>query len=264
MQGRVNLSLKDQLKIPGMLHDAGCEKLTFVGGEPLLCSSLPKLLKESKSTGLTTMIVTNGSFLTDRFIAENHRNIDWISLSIDSQDEGVQFQLGRGFSNHVAQTVRNVRRIRNSGIRVKLNSVVTKYTFNEEMGTFIERLQPERWKVFQMLPVTGQNDIFVGELSISQEEFSMFESNHSHVNCAVFEDNEAMRGSYAMLSPKGRFFSNTSGGHAYTESILRMGVDEAFEQNSWSEDKFLARGGIYSWATTHDNYIDTIMQEVIP
>ena len=233
--------------IPSMLHDEGCKKLTFVGGEPLLCPSLPKLLKESKSVGLTTMIVTNGSLLTDRFIAENHRNIDWISLSIDSQFETVQYQLGRGFSNHVAQTVRNVQRIRNAGIRLKLNTVVTKYTTDEDMGTFIERLKPERWKVFQMLPVTGQNDQFVGELSISSAEFDTFVKNHSHVSSAVFENNDDMRGSYVMLSPDGRFFSNNSGGHVYTDSILDVGFENAFEKNSWNEEKFVARGGVYSW-----------------
>ena len=212
-----------------------------------MCHSLPKLLKESKSVGLTTMIVTNGSLLTGRFIAENHRNIDWISLSIDSQFETVQFQLGRGFSAHVEQTIRNVQQIRDAGIRVKLNTVVTKYTTDEDMGTFIERLKPERWKVFQMLPVTGQNDDFVGELSISSDEFDTFVKNHAHVSSAVFEDNDAMRGSYVMLSPDGRFFSNNSGGHVYTDSILEIGVEKAFAKNIWSNSKFKSRGGVYSW-----------------
>lgn len=245
-----------------MLYDAGCKKLTFVGGEPLLCPSLPKLLTESKSVGLTTMIVTNGSLLSHRFIQNNQQNIDWISLSIDSQYEATQFLLGRGFSDHVAQTLRNVQLIRNAGIRLKMNTVVTKYTKDENMGQFIERLKPERWKVFQMLPVSGQNDQFVGELTISQEDFNIFVSNRSHIRNAVFEDNEAMRGSYAMLSPDGRFFSNTSGKHAYSESIFQGRIEETLDQDFWDTDKFQARGGIYSWASISTNPIQSSQQEI--
>ncbi|WP_282071372.1 hypothetical protein [Polaribacter atrinae] len=40
---------------------AGFEKITFAGGEPMLCPWLPKLIKTAKELGLTTMIVTNGS-----------------------------------------------------------------------------------------------------------------------------------------------------------------------------------------------------------
>ena len=263
MQHQAAIPLKEQLKIPSMLYDTGCEKLTFVGGEPLLSSTLPTLLKESKEVGLTTMIVTNGSLLSERFISEYHQIIDWISLSIDSQYEEIQFLLGRGFSNHVEQTIRNVQHIQNAEIRLKLNSVVTKYTINEEMGPFIERLQPERWKVFQMLPVTGQNDQYVGELAISRNEFDIFIDHHRYMPCAVFEDNDTMRGSYVMLSPDGRFFSNATGGHVYTNSILEIGVEKALEQNSWSMEKFQARGGLYSWASQLDNHVSSNIEEVI-
>lgn len=257
------LSLKDQLKIPALLHGAGCEKITFVGGEPLLSPSLPALLKESKDVGMTTMIVTNGSLLTNQFIRQNKRNIDWISLSIDSHYEAVQFSLGRGFSDHVKQTISNSLRIHHAGIRLKVNSVVTKYTVNESMGCFIERLQPDRWKVFQMLPVTGQNDQFVGELAIKNEEFEVFIRNHQHISYAVFENNDMMRGSYVMISPDGRFFSNETGGHMYSQPILKVGVDRAFEENDWNEYRFRARGGIYSWAPTHNTQLCTNTQEVI-
>ena len=258
------LPIKDQLKIPSILFDAGCEKLTFVGGEPLLSPSLPALLDESRQVGLTTMIVTNGSLLSGSFLRENGRNIDWISLSIDSQYENTQYLLGRGNGSHVAQTVAHVGHVRDAGIRLKLNSVVTKHNVHESMDSFIERLQPDRWKVFQMLPVKGQNDQFVGELAISADEFARFVETHREVTCAVFEDNSAMTGSYLMLSPDGRFFSNSTGTHSYTDSILDVGVNSAFHQNMWCFDKFQARGGIYTWGSNQDNIIETSIQEVIP
>lgn len=56
-----------------------------------------------------------------------------------------------------------------------------------------------------------------------------------------------MRGSYAMIDPLGRFFSNASGRHTYSEPILRVGVRAAFAQVSFSSAAFEARGGRYAW-----------------
>ena len=236
------------LQIPTLLADAGCEKLTFVGGEPLLCSILPSLLKTSKELALTTMIVTNGSLLTLGFLQQNHKNIDWISLSIDSQYETIQQQLGRGIGNHVSQTIRNVQLLRAFNIRLKLNSVITRGNFNEDISDFISLLNPERWKAFQALPIIGQNDPEILELMISQEEFDLFRQNHQHLPFGVFESNQQMRGSYLMLSPFGEFFSNSSGKHVYGPSILDVGVEQALQRNAWDVQKFYDRGGVYSWA----------------
>ena len=51
-----------------------------------------------------------------------------------------------------------------------------------------------------------------------------------------------------MLDALGRFFSNRTGGHVYTESLLDVGVWEAVRQVGWDVEGFLARDGIYAWA----------------
>lgn len=236
------------VQIPQLLADAGCEKLTFVGGEPLLCPILPTLLEVTQDLGLTTMIVTNGTLLDLSFLQQNHKNIDWISLSIDSQYESVQLKLGRGIGNHVDQTIRNVQLIKAFNIRLKLNSVITQLNFQEDMNDFIISLSPERWKAFQVLPVRGQNDHAIKDLMISSKEFTLFRQNHQHLQCAVFEDNQTMQGSYLMLSPFGEIFSNTSGHHVYGPSILDVGVETALGQTDWDLGKLIERGGVYSWA----------------
>ena len=71
LNGRNPLPLKDMLRIPQLLSEAGCTKLTFVGGEPLLCPILPRLLEVSHDLGLTTMIVTNGMLLDLSFLQKN-------------------------------------------------------------------------------------------------------------------------------------------------------------------------------------------------
>jgi len=236
------------LQIPQLLADAGCEKLTFVGGEPLLCPMLASLLKTSKDCDLTTMIVTNGSMLNLSFLQQNHQSIDWISLSIDSQFENIQQKLGRGVGNHVAQTIKNFQLLKTFNIRLKLNSVITRLNYNEDMSQFILSLYPERWKAFQALLIAGQNDYSINDLVISPEEFNLFRRNHLYIPFAVFESNQEMQGSYLMLSPHGEFFSNASGRHVYGPSIIEVGVEEAMRFNAWDARKFVDRGGVYSWA----------------
>ena len=38
--------------------------------------------------------------------------------------------------------------------------------WREDMSAFVRRVQPERWKVFQVFPIGGQNDDAVDDLLI--------------------------------------------------------------------------------------------------
>jgi len=270
--GQRLLPFREMKRIPSLLSDAGCEKLTFVGGEPMLCEHLPGLLTSAKNAGMTTMLVTNGTLLTDRFLQENRNNLDWVSLSIDSQFEDVQRKLGRGAtdgssssrsgsgsngsSEHVRQTIENAISIHESGIRLKINSVITKLNYMEDMCDFISDLSPERWKVFQVLKIEGQNEKTVEPLLITNDEFEIFRKNHEHLVPkglnVVFENNGLMKGSYLMLDPSGRFFTNRNGRHEYGPSIFDVGVESAIRQVGWDTEKFARRGGLYEWGWRRD------------
>ena len=248
---KISLSAEEMRQVPPMLRDAGCDKLTFVGGEPTLNRNLPDLLRISKEAGLTTMIVTNGTMLNEHFMNENHEFIDWLSLSLDSQFEQIEKELGRGTGGHVQQTVDNAKLAREFGVRLKMNSVITKLNYMEDMSEFILELKPERWKVFQVLEIDGQNDLSVGPLLLKDDEFEIFKCKHRSLIKkgldVVFEDNDLMRGSYVMLDSLGRFFNNHEGGHDYGPSIFNVGVSKALEYVRWDVNKFVRRGGLYGW-----------------
>ncbi len=109
----VNVLRKDEsLTVPRLLRAAGTEKLTFAGGEPTLCPYLSDLLREAKTAGLVTMIVTNGTRLTDTYIDRIRPWVDWIAVSVDSVSSEVETRLGRGRGNHVEQTIEAAQRIR--------------------------------------------------------------------------------------------------------------------------------------------------------
>ena len=66
----------------------------------------------------------------------------------------------------------------------------------------------------------------------------------------ICEENDVMRGSYAMMDALGRFYSNTSGGHSYGPSVFEVGVGEAWAQNDFIKERFVAREGEYDWSNT--------------
>lgn len=245
------LDLESCLAILEKLRNAGVEKINFVGGEPTICPHLPDVLKYARKLGFVTSIVTNGSKL-EKILAGAPGCLDWVGLSVDSADEQTQAELGRGRGDHVQRSLELFDLLRRHGIRTKLNTVVTALNCQEDMSAFVRRARPERWKIFQVLPVDGQNNGKVEPLLIDQEKFQLFVARHdflkAHGITLAPETNEDMTESYAMIDPIGRFFCNSGGRHHYSKPILEVGVDEAFRQVSFDAARFEGRGGLYEWS----------------
>ena len=254
------MSKEDALRVPQMLADAGAEKLTFVGGEPTLCPYLGELLIEAKRVGLTTCIVSNGTGLTAEFLELYAPFIDWVGISIDASEDEIHMEIGRGTrrdlkqneSQHLSLSIEVWDRCVSYGIKMKLNTVVCQPNKLDNMMPLVNRLKPDRWKVFQVLPVRGQNDDEIDNMVISDEEYRAWVARHERNNIhgikMICEENDVMRGSYAMLDSLGRFYSNTSGGHVYGPSILMVDVLDAWSQNEFLIERFEAREGEYNWS----------------
>jgi len=240
------LTKEDALKIPSLLKSAGTEKLSFTGGEPLLCPHLGELIIEAKRLDMTTMLITSGSLLTKKFIEEYSSYIDWIALSVDSSIEDTQYKLGRGFGNHIQKIKEIAKVIYNVGVKLKINTVVTSMNWEEDMTDLLIELNPQRWKVFQVLPVKGQNDRHFSSLKITNEQFTKFVNFHKNLH-PIMENNSIMRGSYIMLDALGRFFQNTRGYLEYSSSILDIKPIKALNKVGWNFKSFLNRGGLYEW-----------------
>jgi radical S-adenosyl methionine domain-containing protein 2 len=241
-----HLSFKQALTIPKRLANIGCEKLTFTRGEPTLCPYLGDLLQKARDEGLTTMIITNGTGLTNDFIENNLDNIDWVGISIDSSNEKTQLLLGRGNGSHIKDSLGIWCILKDYGLKLKLNTVVTSLNVHENLNPLVERLNPSRWKVFQVLLINGQNNGTVEPLLITEADFQVFVSKHEK-NKPIAESNEKMQGSYVMLDPLGRFFQNLNGHHIYSEPVIDINPMEALRSVGWHWKKFCNRDGVYNW-----------------
>lgn len=240
------------LDIPRLLAEAGCQKITFEGGEPLLNPKIFKLVDRAKDVGLTTCLVTNGSLLTYDKLTRLSEGLDWLGLSVDSPNEETEIALGRGSGNHVNQITKVADWAHDLDIALKINAVITRLNYREDMKEFIKSLKPRRFKAFQVLVIRGENESACEELRISHSEFDHFTKNHQELEACgisfVPESQDDMIGSYIMMLPDGSFYSNLNGAYNYGErNIFDKGVDSAFRRVGWDRQKFFRRGGRYCW-----------------
>jgi radical S-adenosyl methionine domain-containing protein 2 len=200
---------------------------------------------------MTTMIVTNGSKLTELFLKENKTYLDWIAISVDSLKEENNIKIGRAITGKKPIDKLSyydlVDKINQYGYGLKINTVINKVNYKENFTEFIKYAKPIRWKALQVLPIVGQNDAEIDNFKITDNEFNHFLETHQSVKTLVPESNNAIKGSYVMVDPAGRFFDNTKGTHTYSKPILEVGIKEAIQTMDYHLDKFKKRGGIYDW-----------------
>lgn len=250
-----HLPKNDCILVVEKLAEAGFDKINFAGGEPTLCPWLSDLIRRAKSHGMVTSVVTNGSRITDQWLGGLNGSLDWIALSIDTVDSGKLKRLGRAIGGKDAispeEYLRIASDVKRRGIRLKVNTVVTSITWLDDFTDFIRVLKPERWKIFQALPVRGQNDRHIADFALTAKQFETYVQRNRIATMenirVVPESNELMTESYAMVDPAGRFFDNAKGAYSYSDPILEVGVDAAMKSVAIDPDRFLRRGGKYDW-----------------
>ena len=241
------LNKDESIKIVRKISDFGFKKINFVGGEPTLYPWLSDLILEAKNAGMTTSIVTNGSRINEEWLETNIEYLDWLGFSIDSLIPEINQKLGRCFYPLGApgyefyyNTLLNVKRY---DVKIKINTVVTSKNKDERFHRLISEIRPDKWKIFQVLILKGENSE-AKDLAISRNEFEMFLVNHIDLQskAEIFpEYNHDMIGSYIMIDPAGRFFDNTKGFYSLSENILKVGVKKALNQITIDPKKFSIR-----------------------
>jgi len=246
-------------------------KITFVGGEPTLHPALPNLVAYAKELGLVTAVITNGLTLTPRYLEPMAGKLDWVGLSIDAVDNSNQ-QIGRttraGRYLDEAAYLQRIEWIQNIGAQLKINTVVSRINWQSDLSEFIVKANPVRWKILQVTPVEGQNDQFIKLLQIDRSTFDKFVARHSIVETlgvrTVAEPVETIRGSYAMISPDGRFFDSSSGRHQYSRPIMKVGLHRAFSEVSFDAAKYDGRDGNYNPFTGESQSLGERYSELNP
>jgi hypothetical protein len=116
--------------------------------------------------------------------------------------------------------IAHARQARANGAAVKLNTVVTRHNVREDMSALVLAVEPQRWKVFQVLRVEGQNEHAVDDLLITSSDFQEFVARHRALADVgipmVAENNDAMSGPQDPLDARERLLDR----HA-TRSVVQ-------------------------------------------
>lgn len=77
-------------------------------------------------------------------------------------------QTGRAIAGNKPLLVEDYKaiidKVKAYGYGLKINTVVSASNMNEDMTELINYAKPARWKIFQVLPIKGQNDANVERL----------------------------------------------------------------------------------------------------
>lgn len=249
---KLGLPTEQARKVVAELAALGFKKINFAGGEPLLRKDLPDLIRFAKSLGLVTSIISNGQLITVDWIKSVYGHLDQIGISVDSALPERRVKMGRAIKGKPLSNDDYLDRaalIRLAHIALKINSVVTAENWDEDMTAFIRQLAPARWKVFQALQIDGQNDLDAAFIRCPDQAFAHFKRTHGGLTNqgvrTVFEGNDDMTASYAMVDPAGRFYDNVEGTYRYSQPIWKVGGEAALGQVVVDASKFVARGGVY-------------------
>lgn len=220
-------------------------RLNIAGGEPMLLgNTLSNVLTLAKQKGFKTSIITNGHYVLDSKFEFQNDVLDMVGISFDSQNEDVRRQIGR-IDNKGASLGKDSLKLTiekllatQQGIKIKVNTVVNKYNWQEDFSSLMSDINPDKWKVLQVMPFDKH------DLLISNEQFSSFIKRHSNKGLPVFaESNFDMTESYLMIDPKGRFYQNSSDhtNYEYSESLSKINAGLALEQINFDEIVFISR-----------------------
>ncbi len=120
------------------------------------------------------------------------------------------------------------------GIELKINTVVNQYNLHEDFSEFLSIVQPDRWKIFQVMPIDQKTD---EEFCITEQEFQSFVHRHKAFSDIMYvENNDMMADTYIMLDADARFMDTQHKVKVTQKSLFNPSVDVINELSKTSYD----------------------------
>jgi MoaA/NifB/PqqE/SkfB family radical SAM enzyme len=175
-------TLENQKKYIDKAVSMGAELITFGGGDPFLDKNFRELLQYAARLPVSIQIDTNGLRLKEEDIGLIKDTVDFMSLPLEGSQE--IDTLMRGNVTHFDTVIKWLQRLLDEGIKVKINTVVTKQNI-DSLPLLAEILQPFatrennpllRWSLYEFIPAEA-GDINRKEFEISQEQFEQAMNN---------------------------------------------------------------------------------------
>jgi cyclic pyranopterin phosphate synthase len=173
------LTFEEITRLSSIFANLGIEKIRITGGEPLVIPSLENLIESIskihciKSIGLTT----NGLLLLEKVKALRSSGLASVNISLDSFKED-RFKMMTGV-NGLNKVINSIQRAKDSGLDVKINTVVVRGWNDDEVINFANfaRRTGITVRFIEFMPLDGAG-IWRSDLVFSKKEMmGKLESN---------------------------------------------------------------------------------------
>lgn len=220
-------------------------RINIAGGEPLLYPYLTDVINQANTLGLKVSVITNGSLLTEELISNWHGKVEMLGISIDAVTDETNCAIGReykGKSLSIAQLCDIAYWIHKHGIKLKINTVVSKLNVHDNLLPLYKKMKPNRLK-FLCMHVLENINSEVNELKPTREQFETFvaANRYEHAEEFVAEAEGSMQNSYLMISPSGNVFLNENGEGKIFGNCLEQDLYEICGMLPFDNEKYNLR-----------------------
>ena len=203
-------------------------RFNLAGGEPLMYSGLDDLIEYINAKGIDVSIITNGFYLTEERIKRFKGKVSMIGISVDSLRPEVLRRMGRCTKDNeiidMSRYVELCRLVKENGIKMKIDTVVSAENLHEDFKGFIQEVYPDRWKVLKMKRFV-YNGFDNTDMEITNEEFKLFCFRHRDVPHIA---EVSMRKSYIIIDPAGRLIDNSNDANNPIADLLHDDFSQSF------------------------------------
>ncbi|MBQ9735601.1 MAG: viperin family antiviral radical SAM protein [Clostridia bacterium] len=223
-------------------------RINIAGGEPLLYRRLDAVIDYIVEKGVKVSIITNGSRLTEERIAAWSDKVSMIGISVDAITPAAEVRIGRCDGCEQVNTVEHLTKmasaIRKAGIRLKINTVVSKINLDEDMLSLYRAVKPDRLKLIYLHVVRYANEWpdTMDLIPTLGEYHAFIEKNRYEDECElVCEGPTDMENSYFMINPHGEVYINCLGIEKKYGNCIYEPLSQIFERLPFDAKKFSLR-----------------------
>lgn len=219
-------------------------RINIAGGESMLYPYIEEMIRYIHGQGIRCSMITNGSRLTADFCERMAGKLDMIGISIDAATAEGNARIGRcncKETPNFEELEKAAAMMRRCGIRLKINTVVSKLNLDEDLASVYRRLNPDKVKMFCMHVVENANG-GARALMPTEEEYAGFVAKNRVGGCqVVVEGHESMQNAYFMINPQGEVYMNDGGIEKKYGSCLATSLIDIFQTIPLCEKKYFAR-----------------------
>lgn len=246
-----NLPLSDAKKVVDSVATFFAEKgitngrINIAGGEPLMYPHLDSIIDYICEQNILVSIITNGSLLTEERIAAWKGKVAMIGISVDALSPEADFHIGRCDARHsvnsAAHLIKMADAIHRAGIKLKINTVVSKANLEEDMLSFYQTVKPDRLKLIYIHVVHNVNEWpETMDLIPTIGEYTEFvEKNRYEDNCElILEKPMDMQNAYMMINPHGEVYINCFGSERKYGNSIYEPLADIIQRIPFDQSKF--------------------------